>query len=65
MHVLVQRPSALDGKGGAAGRGGARGGGEGGSGGRGGCGGRLGITAVDHPHAIACASYGSEKTCPA
>ena len=59
MHVLVQRPGALGGKGGAAGNGGARGGGEGGRESR------PGSVAVLHPHAIARASYGSEKTFPA
>ena len=65
MHVLVQRPGALGGKGGAAGNGSARGGGEGGGGCRGGREGRPGSVAVLHPHAIARASYGSEKTFPA
>jgi len=65
MHVSVQRPGALGGKGGAAGRGGARGGGGGKGGGQGGRGGTPGSVAGLHPHAIARASYGSEKTFPA
>ena len=53
------------GKGGGGGRDGGGGEGEGGGGDGDGGGGSLGSTAVLHPHAIARASFGLEKTFPA